>query len=214
MVCPCCDPGCESCPDYCAFDLDIECDDTVGSNNVTLDRGSCTGPCSDTVTDTATFGSNSVTVTASYGSGVVGFGRVDESTSSGGVNYTRAASITATITCDAATKKWELNLALVENDFQSTDPFYSGVGFQKKQQLDLVYSIDVELGCADKVNLIEIEADGSGATVDGTFYNWTVVSYAEACEELDGNLVYQPCADYLSPNVPTVTFAFSRRAGC
>jgi hypothetical protein len=215
MVCPCCAPGCENCPDYCSFDLAIECDDTVGTNSITLDRGSCTGPCSDAVTDTATFGSDSVTVTASYGGGgVTGFGRADESTSSGGVAYTRASSISVTVTCDAVTKKWELNITLVESDSQNTDPFYSGIGFQKKQSLDLVYSIDLELGCADKVNLIEIEANGSGATVDGTFHNWSVVSYSETCEELDGSLVYQPCADYLSANVPTVTFTFSRRAGC
>jgi hypothetical protein len=194
--------------------MSIDTQDTLGSNSITLDRGSCTGPCSDAVTNTATFGDDSVTVTASYGGGITGFGRADESNSSGGVGYTRAVSITATLTCDFSTKKWELNVTLVESDFQNTDPFYSGIGFQKKQTLDLVYSIDLELGCADKVNLVDVVADGDGVTVDGEFYDWQVISYSETCEELDGNNVYQPCGDYLAFNVPTVTFEFKRRTGC
>lgn len=217
MVCPCCANGCDACPSICAFDFEISIDDAVGSHSYTLSHSDCADPCTDSVYDQATIGNDYLTIAANYlpiGAGVTGYGRVDETDSSGGVGYTRGVSITGTIECDPATKKWVGTFSLDVSDFESTDPFYSGIGFQKEKTLVIQYSATAELGCADATSSVTAVADGSGVTIAGTSYSWTVNSYAETCKELDGSQQYQPCVDYLAPAIPEVTFTLSKRAGC
>lgn len=212
MVCVCC--GCDSCPNDCAFDVDVSVDDTLGTATESVAPASCT-TCSESATNPVAYGSDTVTAAAyNSSSGIGGFGRADEYTSGGGVAYTRAASITVNIFCDIATKKRSVEVALFVQDSQNTDPFYPGIGFQKRQTLDVTYSIDAEIGCADVLDDITVVGDLDGVTINGTLYSWTVDSYVDVCEELDGSYVYQPCTDYLTPNVPEVTITFSKRAGC
>jgi hypothetical protein len=146
--------------------------------------------------------------------GLSGSGRADESTSGGGVQYTRFGSIVVSVVCELGSKKWKVTALLSAQSFQATDPFYAGIGFQKTQQTDAYYSIEVEIGCADVTDEITVVGDGDGVTINGTLYSWTVDDYTESCTELDENLDPQACEDYLPIVIPEVTVAFSRRAGC
>lgn len=212
MACVCC--GCNECPNDCSFDVDVSVDDTLGTATESVSPASCT-TCNESASNPVDYSGDTVTASAyNGGSGTGGFGRADEYESAGGVAYTRAASITVNIDCDFSTKKRIVEATLIVSDSQNTDPFTPGIGFQKRQTLDIVYSLLADIGCADAIDDITVVGDLSGVTINGTSYSWTVDSYVDVCEELDGSNVYQPCGDYLTPNVPEVTVTFSKRAGC
>jgi hypothetical protein len=214
MVCPCCATDCETCPPYCSFNVESSLDDSVGTSNVSATPSDCV-TCNESEADFQSYGSNSAQTTGSVsGSGMSGSGRADESTSGGGVQYSRFGSIVASVECNFATKKWVVTVLLSGQSFQATDPFVSGVGFTKVQQTDALYSVEQQLGCAESVDEIEVVADEDGVTINGTTYSWVVDSFTESCIELDGNQDYQPCADYLPLVIPEVTVSFSRRGGC
>ena len=218
MVCVCC--GCNECPNYCSFNVESSLDDSVGTSTVTATPASCTGCATVSESDSQTYGSNTAVTNASVGpgsgvsSGLSGTGRADESTSGGGVSYSRFGSIVVGVVCDFSSKKWKVTALLAAQSFQATEPFYAGIGFQKTQQTDANYFAEVEIGCADVTDEIIVVGDEDGVTINGTLYSWTVDSYTESCTELDGNLDPQACADYLPIVIPEVTVAFSRRAGC
>lgn len=212
MVCVCC--GCSECPNLCAFDAESSLEDSVGTSTVSAVPTSCTGCGTVSEADQQLYGSNVASTTAEVGTSLIGTGRADESTSGGGVSYTRFGSVSVNAVCNFSSKKWKITALLAAQSFQATDPFYAGIGHQKTQQTDAYYSLEVEIGCADAVDEIIVVGDGDGVTINGTAYSWTVDSYVESCTELDGNLDPQACEDYLPIVIPEVTVTFSRRAGC
>lgn len=143
-----------------------------------------------------------------------GYSAVNENTSAGGVNYSRAVVLFIDIECVGVDLQWQALAVLSVNDYEETEPFYSGIGPQKRKTLDIYYSKVVKLGCASAIDDITAVASLSGVTINGTAYSWDVTTYSEVCEELDGNLEYQPCTDYLEPNVQELTVTFSKIAGC
>lgn len=220
MVCVCCAPQevCSGCPDNCSFEVETSLDDAIGTSSVTATPTNCSdADCDDAFeADNQFYGSNTASTTAniSPSGNINGSGRADEYVSGGGVSYSRFGSISMGLECEFGTNKWKVGLLLFAQSFQATEPFYPGIGFQKIQQTDAAYYLELEIGCADAIDDIAVVGDGDGVTINGTFYSWIVDSYTESCTELDGNLDPQPCADYLPVVIPEVTVTVSRRAGC
>lgn len=212
MVCVCC--GCLSCPEECSFDVEVDVSDSLGTGSASVSPASCVS-CSEVDTNVATGGGNSITSSAyNSASGIGGFGRADENLSGPAATYTRSATVTINLGCDPDTKRRIVEASLFVQDSFLVNPFYPGVGFQKRQTLDISYEANIDIGCADSIDSITAVGDINGVTVNGTSYSWTVLTYDEVCEQLDANQQYQPCLDYLSPDVPEVTVAFQKRAGC
>lgn len=216
MVCPCC--GCRSCPDECSFDVDTSVDDDLGTATASVSPDAC-DTCDDVATNPVEYSGNFVTASA-YNSGggqIGGFGRVDETASAGGTSFSRGNSIVVNVTCVPTSPnvyKRIVEVALAVIQFRSEEPFYAGVGFQKLQALYITYFLEAEIGCADVIDDIVVVADLDEVVINGTSYSWSVIEYVDSCQELDENLDYQPCSDFLTPNVPEVTVSFSKRAGC
>ena len=209
----CC--GCNECPDECSFDVEVSVDDTVGTGTLAAIPTACDSCEAVSVADVVFFGDNTIAINVQGGTNIpLGTGAASETVSGGGVSYTRSARIDIYFECVFQSKKRKVLAVLETNDLKATEPFYAGIGFQKRQSLRILYSLTVELGCADAIDDITAVGSLSGVTINGTDYPWTVEDYVDVCEELDGNLEYQPCGDYLTPDIPEVTVTLSKRAGC
>lgn len=215
MVCVCC--GCNECPGLCPFSVEADVVDSVGNASASMTPAGCTTDCGEDQYVQEENGNDYVVaaVNKSSGNGVMqGYSSVQETNSSGGVTYTRSVVLFIDFQCVGFDFQWQATAVLTVSDFEETEPFYSGIGAQKRKSLNLGYSVTQLIGCADSVDDITAVANLSGVTINGTSYSWTVNSYSEVCEELDENLVYQPCEDYLEPNVQTLTVVISKLAGC
>lgn len=196
--------------------MEVSLVDSIGTSDISATPASCTGCLTANEIDVQFYGSNSAQTLAQLPmeSGMVGSGRADEATSGGGVLYNRFGSIFYNVNCDVGSKKWKIIAQLAAGLFQATDPFVSGKGFQKVQQTDAEYNLEVLIGCADSTDEIIVIGDEDGVTINGILHSWVVNFYTEQCIELDENLDYQDCEDYLPIVIPTVTMTISRRAGC
>lgn len=219
MVCVCCEE-CPECPNFCSFDMEVSLVDSIGTSDTSATPASCTGCLRADGTDVQFYGSNVAQTLAQVpgsnspsGSIFDGSGRADEATSGGGVLYNRFGSIFYSVGCDSS-KKWKIVAQLGAQSFQGTEPFVPGKGFQKVQQTDAAYNLEVLIGCADSTDEIILIGDEDGVTINGTLHSWVVTFYTESCNELDDNQDYQDCEDYLPIVIPTVTMTISRRAGC
>lgn len=213
MVCVCC--GCNECPGYCPFSVEAEVADSLGNASASMTPANCTTDCGQDELVQEDFDDDYVVAAVSKDGLVIqGYSSATETTSGGGVTYSRSVVLYINFECVGFDFQWQATAVLSVNDYEETEPLYSGIGPQKRKTLTVNYTMVETIGCADVIDDITAVADLSGVTINGTSYAWTVNSYSEVCEELDENLVYQPCTDYLQPNVQTLTVSISKLAGC